>query len=112
MSPGTRVVHDDPGLQPERTLLAWSRTTLAVAAVGLLALRLGVQSGVDVSALVLVVIGMVLLVVANQSRRHRRSVTGITTGQVEPSTSAVLGVGTGSLLLGLTTLVLILTHRG
>lgn len=112
MRPGSRVLHDDPGLQPERTLLAWSRTTLAVAAVGLLALRLGVQNGVDVSAIVLVVIGMVLLVVANQTRRHRRNVIGITIGRVEPSSSAVLGVGIGSLLLGLTTLVLIVTHRG
>lgn len=112
MTPGSRAVHDDPGLQPERTVLAWNRTTLAVAAVGLLALRLGAQRGVDVSALVGAVIGMVLLVVANQSRRHRRSVMGIASGRVEPSTSAVLGVGIGSLLLGLTTLVLIIAHRG
>jgi hypothetical protein len=35
----------DPGVQPERTLLAWRRTLLALSAVGLLAGRLAYSSG-------------------------------------------------------------------
>ncbi len=48
-----------------------------------------------------------LLVVAGQSRRHRRHVLGIATGSIEPSTSAVIGLGVGALLLEVITLMLV-----
>lgn len=35
----------DPGLQPERTALAWQRTGLTAAVAGVLLLRTGVQTG-------------------------------------------------------------------
>ena len=54
------AVPRDPGLQPERTGLAWSRTGLALAANALLALRAGVAREQPAAT----IIGVVLLVAA------------------------------------------------
>jgi uncharacterized membrane protein YidH (DUF202 family) len=43
----------DPGLQPERTRLAWRRTTLSSTAVGLLALRASLHGTPSAGAMLL-----------------------------------------------------------
>jgi len=50
----------DPGLQPQRTTLAWNRTALAVLVNALLMLRLGEQSGQPAT----IALGIVLLAAA------------------------------------------------
>ncbi|MFC3998277.1 DUF202 domain-containing protein [Nocardiopsis sediminis] len=69
----------DPGLQPERTLLAWQRTLIGVTAVGLLYLRdpLGpwaVPTAPDPMyrlAAVLALVGVAGIVMAHLRRRWR-----------------------------------------
>ncbi|MFF4171518.1 DUF202 domain-containing protein [Streptomyces sp. NPDC001744] len=45
MSPAAGEAARDPGLQPERTRLAWRRTTLSCTVVAVLAVKLTVQGG-------------------------------------------------------------------
>jgi uncharacterized membrane protein YidH (DUF202 family) len=60
----------DPGLQPERTALAWQRTALATAVLAVLLLRDGIVHGAPPALVAGVVIGLagLTMVVAPRTR--------------------------------------------
>lgn len=69
--------HDDPGLQPERTTLAWYRTALASSVVALLLLRALARAGPVLLGLAVLSWALALGAYICASTTHRRRVRGI-----------------------------------
>lgn len=100
--PGPRPprLDDDPGLQPQRTALAWERTALATAATGLLAaaawLRLGdVAVSVVAASVGVAAAGRVLRTVRlRRGHAGRAAWPALLTCAAAAVVLAVLGVGT------------------
>lgn len=97
----------DPGLQPERTTLAWVRTGLALTVVSLLLTRL--SEGTGPAALLAGLAGLVAaegLVIA-QAGRHRRSDARLRTGGLRPALGAAAVVTVVTVALAVVALVLV-----
>ncbi|MDF2466830.1 MAG: oxidoreductase [Ramlibacter sp.] len=76
----------DPGLQPQRTALAWNRTTLALAINALLVLRAGLQTG-DRALLALgALVGIAAVAIAVAAMRRRRQLAH---GVYAPATALI-----------------------
>jgi uncharacterized membrane protein YidH (DUF202 family) len=89
-------VSSDPGLQPERTRLAWRRTALAFTVVTLLHLRLALGRGAPGALLaVVVLLGWGTALVA-----CRRRADGTTTRAGDRALPVVALVGLGYALAG------------
>ncbi|MDR7082478.1 uncharacterized membrane protein YidH (DUF202 family) [Arthrobacter ginsengisoli] len=75
--PRPAAIHDDPGLQPERTDLAWRRTSLTLVTAACIFLRwvphYGWFAGTLVTASLMVALGIAL----TQRRRYHHHASGI-----------------------------------
>lgn len=97
--------HHDPGLQPERTVLAWGRTLLGFTMVSAVFLRWLPHYGAWMLVLVATA-GLTSAVIhGSQRRRYRRQVRGIHTNGLRADvtgvlalTAATLGLGTASMI--------------
>lgn len=90
----------DPGLQPERTTLAWNRTLMAFVIVAAFFLRWGEQHGVVVVGLFGAALAMALSIWATQATRHSRSVRSIQQAQASPNVWPAVALGASVILLG------------
>ena len=100
------MTRPDGGLQAERTVLSWSRTGVALAAVGLLLVR----DPIGRSGPVLAAVALLLAAAAGLVSRRRRVVVGRRTGSaVAPASRevAVLGLAVTALAAAVGVAVLV-----
>ncbi|MFF5717482.1 DUF202 domain-containing protein [Streptomyces buecherae] len=88
----------DPGLQPERTRMAWRRTTLAGAVVGVLAGRQAVVEGPrPLAVLAVALAGLVWLALLAVGQRRIRALAAPQPPALSPR-AAVAAAGCAALL--------------
>lgn len=103
----THLHTGDPGLQPERTTLAWNRTLMAFVIVAALFLRWGNQQGVVVVGLFAAALAVALTIWATQWTRHTRSVRAMQNPHSRPRIGPAVTLGAAVVLLGAAGLVVI-----
>jgi uncharacterized membrane protein YfcA len=99
------VSHGDPGLQPERTTLAWGRTLLALVTASALFLRWLPQHGLPILLLLAVSAAAALAIYATQRRRYSARSRGLSSEKLDADITAVMwtafaGVALGGLGIG------------
>ncbi|MGP6173189.1 DUF202 domain-containing protein [Corynebacterium sp. A21] len=104
----SRLQHQDPGLQPERTDMAWTRTALAYALCAAVLLRWAWVLGPMVLLLVLGLLAVSLTVALTQDRRYRRLVHSIVAEQAPANLGGVLLMSGALVLFGISAIVLVL----
>ena len=98
----------DPGLQPERTRLAWRRTTLSCTAVAVLAGRQLIQSDAPgaVEAVLVLLMGLVWIVFVAVAHRRMQAMAGGRPPGMPPRTALLLVGCTLALAVGGATILL------
>lgn len=92
--------HQDEGLQPERTLLAWGRTLLAMLVASLFFLRWMPHHGRFAEVLIALTLMAALAIWMSQRRRYRCRVEGISRACFPADVTGVLGLGSMVTLIG------------
>jgi len=101
--------HEDPGLQPERTTLAWGRTMMALVTVSAIFLRWLPHHGLPILMLFAVSATAAAAIYITQRRRYSASARGIRQETVDADTSAVLWTATAAVALGGLGIAVVLT---
>ncbi|MCQ4248636.1 DUF202 domain-containing protein [Stutzerimonas stutzeri] len=102
LEPGTPrpPLHEDPGLQPERTSLAWGRTLLTMITVSALFLRWMPYHGTFVGMLVALSLATALGIWTTQQRRYARSASGVKSGRIQADAISIFWLGASVFVLG------------
>lgn len=91
--PALQAPHEDAGLQPERTSLAWGRTLLVLWVVACFFLRWVQTEGWLGALLVALSMLIALYIWMTQRRRYRRSAHAMHTGRLRADAASVLFTG-------------------
>ena len=100
MASRTPSPHGDPGLQPERTALAWGRTMLALVTASAFFLRWLPTYGAPILVLPVVSAGAALAIYLTQRRRYQARSRGLAGESIEADLPAVLWTAFAGVALG------------
>ncbi|WP_080794922.1 DUF202 domain-containing protein [Corynebacterium pacaense] len=98
----------DPGLQPERTSLAWERTAISLALASAILLRWSPQFGSGVHTLILAVLGVAVVLYLTQARRYRDMGYALVRGRRNANVRAVVTLTAALIVFGISGFVLVL----
>ena len=102
-------LHADPGLQPERTTLSWTRTSISLAVVSMILLRWARVYGPAVFPLVALLVVLALGIYFTQRSRHSSSVQGLLSESAGPAVGSVITLTTALWIFGIGGLLLVLS---
>ncbi len=105
LSPPPLRPHADPGLQPERTSLAWGRTVVSCCAATAILLRWMGHFGAAVLALIALLVAAALTILLSQRRRYDRHARGVDREQLGPNPWGVLGMTATLIVFGISAVV-------
>ncbi|MEO8283970.1 MAG: DUF202 domain-containing protein [Pseudarthrobacter sp.] len=91
-SPHDKPTHGDAGLQPERTDMAWGRTTLSMTVAAAVFLRWMPHHGWFVGTLVAASAVAALGIILTRKRRFHRAVHGINQEALAPDIASTAAV--------------------
>jgi uncharacterized membrane protein YfcA len=97
---GTHGGHADPGLQPERTVLAWGRTMMSLLTASAIFLRWLPRHGFPILLLFAVSAGAAAAIYFTQRRRYSARSRGISRERLDADITAVLWTAFAGVTLG------------
>ena len=104
----TPAAHQDPGVQPERTLLSWTRTALLLVVVGGFMLRWTPYYGVIALSLFVAAALAAVGITLTQRRRLVHLTWGIADERYPPAVGTIAGLALTVVVLGVAAMVLLL----
>lgn len=104
----TPAAHQDPGVQPERTLLSWTRTALLLVVVGGFMLRWTPYYGAVALTLFVAAVVAAGGVTLTQRRRLAHLTWGIAQERYPPAVGTIAGLALTVMVLGVAAMVLLL----
>ncbi|MBD8029852.1 DUF202 domain-containing protein [Corynebacterium gallinarum] len=103
-------LHKDPGLQPERTTLSWTRTTISLAVCTAVLLRWTNFYGAAILIPVVILVALAMFILVTQRIRYTRQSLGIVSERVPPNLVGVGALTLTMLAFGATGIFFVTAH--
>lgn len=108
---GAVPTHNDSGLQPERTIMAWGRTTMSLCVAGLIFLRWLPHYGLSVLLMVALCLSLAGGIYFTQRKRYARASAGVRDERIHADAVAVTSMTVVVFTLGVVGIIVVLGNQ-